>query len=337
MFIQMEDEIASSIAIQGAVWAGAKAMTVTSGPGFSLMMEHIGLAAMVETPCVFVDVQRGGPSTGLPTLPGQADMMQARWGSHGDYEIIALCPNSPQECYDLTIRAFNLAEEYRVPVMMMMDECVGHMTEKVVIPKADEIEVTERRYTTAKPGEYLPYLTDGNPVPPMAKAGDGHHFHVTGLTHDERGYPVMNADAQENCVRRLVDKIRKNADKIISLEESDIEDAEIIVVSYGITSRVAVRAIIKAREEGLKVGHIRLITAWPFPERRLRELASRVKAFIMPELNYGQMFYEMQRAIEGTAATYLVPHGGGTVHDPEVIYQNILDAAKRPQLKEVIR
>jgi len=337
MFIQMEDEIASSIAIQGAVWAGAKAMTVTSGPGFSLMMEHIGLAAMVETPCVFVDVQRGGPSTGLPTLPGQADMMQARWGSHGDYEIIALCPNSPQECYDLTIQAFNLAEEYRVPVMMMMDECVGHMTEKVVIPKAEDIEITERRYTTAKAGEYLPYLTDGNVAPPMAKAGDGYRFHVTGLTHDERGYPVMNADAQEKCVRRLVDKIRSNADKIVNLEESDIEDAEIIVVSYGITSRVAVRAILKAREEGLKVGHIRLITAWPFPERRLRELASRVKAFIMPELNYGQMFYEMQRAIEGTAATYLVPHGGGTVHDPEVIYQNILDAAKRPQLKEVIR
>jgi 2-oxoglutarate/2-oxoacid ferredoxin oxidoreductase subunit alpha len=337
MFIQMEDEIASSIAIQGAVWAGAKAMTVTSGPGFSLMMEHIGLAVMLETPCVFVDVQRGGPSTGLPTLPGQADMMQARWGSHGDYEIIALCPNSPQECYDLTIQAFNLAEEYRVPVMMMMDECVGHMTEKVVIPKAEDIEITERRYTTAKAGEYLPYLTDGNVAPPMAKAGDGYRFHVTGLTHDERGYPVMNADAQEKCVRRLVDKIRSNADKIVNLEESDIEDAEIIVVSYGITSRVAVRAILKAREEGLKVGHIRLITAWPFPERRLRELASRVKAFIMPELNYGQMFYEMQRAVSGMTDTYLVPHGGGTVHDPEIIYQKILEAAKRPQLKEVIR
>lgn len=335
MFIQMEDEIASSIAIQGAVWAGAKAMTVTSGPGFSLMMEHIGLAAMLETPCVFVDVQRGGPSTGLPTLPGQADMMQARWGSHGDYEIIALCPNSPQECYDLTIRAFNLAEEYRVPVMMMMDECVGHMTEKVVIPKADEIEIAARRYAKAKPGEYLPYKTQGNEVPPMVKAGDGHRFHVTGLTHDERGYPVMNADAQEKCVRRLVDKIRNNADKIISLEESDLEDADVVVVSYGITSRVAVRAIIKAREEGLKVGHIRLITAWPFPERRIRELSSRISAFIMPELNYGQMFFEMQRAIEGRAAAHLIPHGGGTVHDPEVIYQKIVEAAKRPELKEV--
>lgn len=326
-FIQMEDEIASSIAIQGAVWAGAKAMTVTSGPGFSLMMEHIGLAAMLETPCVFVNVQRGGPSTGLPTLPGQADMMQARWGSHGDYEIIALSPNSPQECYDLTIKAFNLAEEYRVPVMLMMDECVGHMTEKVIIPKAEEIEITERRYTNAKPGEYLPYLADESLVPPMAKAGDGYRFHVTGLTHDERGYPVMSAEAQEKCVRRLVEKIRKNADRIVSCEETDIEDAEVIVVSYGITSRVAIKAIEMAREEGLRVGHLRLITVWPFPERRVRELAERVKAFVMPELNYGQMFFEMQRVIEGKAKSYLVPHGGGTVHDPQVIYQKIKEAA----------
>jgi len=334
MFIQMEDEIASSIAIQGAVWAGAKAMTVTSGPGFSLMMEHVGLAVMLETPCVFINVQRGGPSTGLPTLPAQADMMQARWGSHGDYEIIALCPNSPQECYDLTIRAFNLAEEYRVPVMLMMDECVGHMTEKVVIPEADKIEVTERRYTDAKPGEYLPYRTNGGLVPPMAKAGDGHRFHVTGLTHDDRGYPVMNAEAQEMCVRRLVDKIRTSADKIISLEETGIEGADVIVVSYGITSRVTVKAIEMAKAEGIRVGHLRLITAWPFAENRIRELASRVKTFVMPELNYGQMFYELQRAVEGKAKTYLIPHGGGTVHDPEVICRKIVEAAKEQPAKE---
>jgi 2-oxoglutarate/2-oxoacid ferredoxin oxidoreductase subunit alpha len=334
MFIQMEDELASSIAIQGAVWGGAKAMTVTSGPGFSLMMEHIGLAVMLETPCVFVDVQRGGPSTGLPTLPGQADMMQARWGSHGDYEIIALCPNSPQECYDLTIRAFNLAEEYRVPVLLMMDECVGHMTEKVVIPKAEEIELTERQYTTAKPGEYLPYFVGDNSfVPAMVKAGDGHRFHITGLTHNEKGYPAMDASAQEKCVRRLVDKIRLNAEKIVSMEESYTEDADVIVVSYGITSRVAIRAIEIARAGGIKVGHLRLITAWPFAEKRIGELASHAKAFIMPELNYGQMFFEMQRALAGRAAAYLIPHGGGTVHEPEIIYRKILDAAKN--LKEV--
>jgi 2-oxoglutarate ferredoxin oxidoreductase subunit alpha len=334
MFIQMEDEIASSIAIQGAVWAGTKAMTVTSGPGFSLMMEHIGLAAMTETPCVFVDVQRSGPSTGLPTLPAQADMMQARWGSHGDYEIIALCPNSPQECYDLTIRAFNLAEEYRVPVMLMMDECVGHMTEKVVIPHADAIDITPRNYTKAKPGEYLPYETQGAMVPPMAKAGDGHRFHLTGLTHDERGYPAMNAEAQEKCVRRLVDKIRTNAEKIITLEESGIEGADVVVVSYGITSRVAVKAIDMAKAKGIRVGHLRLITVWPFPEKRIRELAESVPAFVMPELNYGQMFFEMQRVIEGKAKSFLIPHGGGTVHEPEVIFRKIVEAAQKASFKE---
>ena len=328
IFIQMEDEIASSIAIQGAVWAGAKAMTVTSGPGFSLMMEHIGLAAMLEAPSVFVDVQRGGPSTGLPTLPGQADMMQARWGSHGDYEIIAISPNSPQECFDLTILAFNLAEEYRVPVMFMMDECVGHMTEKVLIPPADQIEVTPRRFTTKKPGEYLPYMTDGDMVPEMVKAGDGYRFHVTGLTHDARGYPAMNADCQEKLVRRLVDKIRKNADKIIRIEEEDTEGAEVVVMSYGITSRVALRAIQMAKADGIKVGHLRLITVWPFPETRVRKLAERIKAFVLPELNYGQVFLELQRVVAGKTKSYLVPHGGGTVHQPEVIYQQIKEAAK---------
>lgn len=329
MFIQMEDEIASSITIQGAVWAGAKAMTVTSGPGFSLMMEHIGYAAMVETPCVFVNVQRGGPSTGLPTLPAQADMMQARWGSHGDYQIIALCPNSPQECFDLTIEAFNLAEEYRVPVMLMMDECVGHMTEKVLIPKAEDIEIVARRYTTQKPGDYLPYAAEPNGVPAMVKAGDGYRFHLTGLTHDERGYPAMNAEVQDQCLRRMVDKVKNSAERIIHLEETDTEDADVVVVSYGITSRVAVKAIQMAKADGIKVGHLRLITAWPFPEKRIRTLASHTKAFVFPELNLGQMFLEMQRVIEGAAACYALPHAGGTVHDPEVIYQKIVYAAKR--------
>ena len=337
IFIQMEDEIASSITIQGAVWAGAKAMTVTSGPGFSLMMEHIGLAAMMETPCVFVNVQRGGPSTGLPTLPAQADMMQARWGSHGDYEIIALSPNSPQECFDLTITAFNLAETYRVPVMMMLDECVGHMTEKVLIPKADEIDIVERNYTTAAPGEYLPYETKGEWVPPMVKSGDGHYFHMTGLTHDENGYPVMNADAQEKCVHRIINKIRNNADSIALTKEDDTEDAEVIVVSYGITSRVALKAITMAKKEGVRVGHIRLMTVWPFPETRIRQLADKGKIFVLPELNYGQVYLELQRVVEGRSPTHLVPHGGGTVHDPEVIYRKIMEAVRsRSQNKEVI-
>ena len=242
-FIQMEDELAASIALQGGVWGGAKAFTVTSGPGFSLMMEHIGYAAMTETPCVFVDVQRGGPSTGLPTLPAQADMMQARWGSHGDYEIIALCPNSPQECFDLTITAFNMAEEYRVPVMFMMDEVVGHMTEKVVIPPADQIEVVPRKHTKKSVEDYLPYSTNGDMVPEMAHAGEGYKFHVTGLTHDERGYPNMTPATQDKLVRRLQNKIRSAADRICLTEEVGLDNAEVVVVSYGITSRVAQRAI----------------------------------------------------------------------------------------------
>src|SRR4051812_9376016 len=245
-FIQMEDELAASIAIQGAVWGGAKAFTVTSGPGFSLMMEHIGYAAMTETPCVFIDVQRGGPSTGLPTLPAQADMMQARWGSHGDYGIIALCPNSPQECFDLTIKAFNLSERFRVPVMVMMDEVVGHMTEKVIIPEPDQIDVTPRRFTTKAPGDYLPYKANGDLVPDMVKAGDGYNFHVTGLTHDERGYPNMTVNVQDKLVKRLRDKIDLAQD-LACYDADGLEDADVVVLSYGITSRVARRAVEVAR------------------------------------------------------------------------------------------
>jgi len=326
MFIQMEDELASSIAIQGAVWGGAKAMTVTSGPGFSLMMEHIGLAVMTETPCVFVNVQRGGPSTGLPTLTGQADVMQARWGSHGDYEIIAISPDSPQECFDLMLDAFNLSERYRVPVMFMMDECVGHMTEKVVIPPAEEIMVEERHWTD-KPGlDYLPFAANANGVPDMTRAGEGHRIHVTGLTHDEKGYPVINAEAQEKLVRRLVEKIRLNAEDIIRIRERDLEGAEVVVLSYGITSRVAERAIVLAREQGVKVGSLRLVTLWPFPERRIRELAEQVGSFVVAEINYGQMFYEVERCAAGKAPVLLAPHGGGTVHSPEQILEKIMEA-----------
>jgi len=328
LFIQMEDELASSIAILGAAWAGAKAFTVTSGPGFSLMMEHIGLAAMTETPCVFVDVQRGGPSTGLPTLPGQADMMQARWGSHGDYQIIALCPNSPQECFDLMIDAFNLSERYRVPVLFMMDECVGHMTEKVLIPPADQLEIFPRRYTSLPPAEYRPFKPGPDQIPEMVKAGDGYRFHITGLTHDERGYPAMNWRAQDKLVRRLVEKIRNNVDHIVRYEERDVDDAEIVVVAYGITSRVALRALQMARAEGIRAGLHRPIVVWPFPEKRLRALAEKVKAFVVVEMNYGQMVYEVERYAAGKARTVLVEHGGGTVHDPEDVLQAIREVAR---------
>jgi 2-oxoglutarate ferredoxin oxidoreductase subunit alpha len=327
-FIQMEDELAASIAIQGAVWGGAKALTVTSGPGFSLMMEHIGYAVMTETPCVFVDVQRGGPSTGLPTLPSQSDMMQCRWGSHGDYEIIALCPNSPQECFDLAIEAFNLAEEFRVPVFLMMDEVVGHMTERVVIPPADQIEITPRRHTSLPPTDgYLPYAPGADLVPEMVHAGEGYNFHMTGMTHDERGYPNPSPAVQDRLVKRLRDKIRTHAGRIARHEEEGLEDAEVVVVSYGITSRVAQRALDLARKKGVKTGKFRLITVWPFPGERIAQLAGRVKALVVPELNLGQMVREVERAAAGKCRVISVPHAGGSVHRPEEILQQILEAA----------
>ncbi len=326
VFIQMEDELASSIAIAGAAWGGQKAMTVTSGPGFSLMMEHLGFAVMTETPCVFVNVQRGGPSTGLPTLPAQADMMQARWGSHGDYEIIAVSPNSPQECFDLTIKAFNLAEQYRVPTLVMMDECVGHMMERVVIPKPEEIDIYPRQYTTAAPGEYLPYAVEqGVLVPPMAKAGTGHRFHITGLTHDERGYPDMNAPAQALLLKRLTEKIKSNLESITDVVEDGIDGAEVVVVAYGITSRVVLPAIEQMRRKGRKVGLLRLRTVWPFPEHKIRAIAPNVKAFVVPELNLGQMVREVERCA-GPTRVISVPHAGGTVHSPSVIAQALAEA-----------
>jgi 2-oxoglutarate ferredoxin oxidoreductase subunit alpha len=327
-FIQMEDELAASIAIQGAVWGGAKALTVTSGPGFSLMMEHIGYGVITETPFVLIDVQRGGPSTGLPTMPAQADMMQARWGSHGDYEIIALAPSSPQECFDLAIRCFNLSEKYRTPVLLMMDECVGHMLERVVIPSADKIQIQPRRYTKKGPGEtYWPYsleeCQDGSLVPPLTKVGDGHYPHITGLTHDERGYPAMNAKAQASLLSRLTGKIRKNADDIITVEEDGTQGADVVVVSYGITARVCQPAIARARAEGHKVGFLRLVTVWPFAEKRIRELAERVSAFVVPEMNLGQIVREVERCSRDRTRVRSVTHAGGAVHDPEDIYKAI--------------
>jgi 2-oxoglutarate/2-oxoacid ferredoxin oxidoreductase subunit alpha len=328
LFIQMEDELAASIALQGMVWAGQKSFTVTSGPGYSLMMEHIGLAAMTETPCVFVDVQRGGPSTGLPTLPAQGDMMQARWGSHGDYLTIALCPSSPQECFDLTVKAFNLAEQFRVPVMFMMDECVGHMTEKVVIPEASQINLYPRRHTKKPPEQFNLYETGEDLVPEMAHAGEGYKVYVTGLTHDKRGYPLMNAQAQHELVTRLFEKIRRASDELTIVEEEGIEGADVVVVSYGITSRVAQRAIQMARDKGLKVGMLRLICVWPFPEHKIRDLAGKVKALVMPELNMGQIVYEVERCAGGQCKVIGVPHAGGTVHKPADILAAIERGAR---------
>jgi 2-oxoglutarate ferredoxin oxidoreductase subunit alpha len=328
VFIQMEDEIASMNAVLGASWAGVKAMTSTSGPGFSLMMENLGLGVMLETPCVLVNVQRAGPSTGLPTLAAQGDMMQARWGAHGHYEIIALVPDSPQEIFDLTILAFNLSEQYRVPVLVMTDEAVGHMSEKVVIPQINSKDLVDRPRPKVAPNKYLPYDSRQGLVPPMAIAGEGYRFHVTGLTHDDKGYPEMTAEAQDKLIRRLVDKIRLNTKDIIRYEEVNVEDAEVIVVSYGITARVARYAVQEARNEGIKAGLLRLITVWPFAEDRIRKLASKVKAFVVPEINYGQIVREVERCAAGKARARLVPHMGGSVHLPETILEVIREEAR---------
>ncbi len=331
VYIQMEDELASMNAILGASWAGQKAMTATSGPGFSLMMENLGLGIMMETPCVLVNVQRGGPSTGLPTLVGQGDMMQARYGSHGDYAIIALAPSSPQELFDLTIHAFNLAEIYRTPVLVMTDAEVGHMTEKVVIPPPDEIEIVPRRKPTTPPGDraYKPYYVEpGEWVSPMVAAGDGYRLHTTGLTHDERGYPATADDAaQWTLVQRLLDKIDKNRDEIIMLEEDQLDGAEVVVVSYGIAARTAIWPVQMAREEGIRVGMLRLVTVWPFPDEQIRDLAGRVGGIVVPEINMGQIVREVERCSAGQAQVISVPHPGGGIHNPQKVLNAIRKAA----------
>lgn len=323
MFIQMEDEIASSIAFQGAIWGGVKAMTVTSGPGLSLMMEHIGFAAMTECPCVFVDVQRAGPSTGLPTLPAQQDVMQVRWGSHGDYEIIALSPSTPQECFDLIVTAFNLAEKYRVPVFFMMEETVGHMLGKVQIPPADEIEVVERKLTERPVGDYEPFKVYDGDVPEMVRAGMGHRFHMTGLTHNEQGYPDMTEKAQDKLVRRLCNKIRDHVEEISMIETDQVEGSDVTIVSYGIVSRVVAYAAKKARAQGLKVGLVRLVTLWPFNDRVLREVSENTKAIIVVEMNLGQMKYVVERTTNSRVPIHHIGHAGGAIVEPESILEKI--------------
>ncbi len=321
VYIQMEDELASMAAILGASCGGMKTMTATSGPGLSLMLENIGLGIMLEIPCVVVNVQRGAPSTGLPTLVGQGDVMQARWGSHGDYEIIALAPSSVQEMFDFTVLAFNLAERYRTPVILLADEAVGHLTERVVIPPPEEIELWERPRPTVPPEEYLPYATDESLIPPMALAGEGYFVHMTGLTHDERGYPIINGEAHERLVRRLLDKIRKHAPEIIRYEEVLMDDAEVAVVSYGITARSALRAVREARRQGIRAGLLRLITVWPFPEDRIQELSQQVELFVVAEINQGQIRREVERTAAGQVPVTGVHKLGGTLITPDEILE----------------
>jgi 2-oxoglutarate ferredoxin oxidoreductase subunit alpha len=283
---------------------------------------------MTETPSVFVDVQRSGPSTGLPTQPAQQDVMQARWGSHGDYEIIALSPSSPQECFDHTVTAFNLAEKYRVPVMFMMDEITGHMLGKVIIPPADEISVVERQFTKRPPGEYQPYRIYDGDVPELARFGMGHKMHITGLTHDERGYPAMNAETQDTLVRRLCNKVLDHVEEISIYDADQVEGSDVTVVAYGITAGIASYAVRTARQQGLKVGMLHLTTLWPFNDRLFREIADNTKAVIFAELNLGQMVHEVRRACQGKVPVHLLDHAGGGIISPEVLIAKIVEVAR---------
>lgn len=313
-FIQMEDEIASISACIGASWAGAKSMTATSGPGFSLMQENIGFACMTETPLVIVNVMRSGPSTGQATKLGQGDIMQSRFGSHGDYEIIALSPNSVQEFFDLTIMAFNLSEKYRVPVIILADEEIGHIREKITIPK--KIKIINRK----KPKENDKIFFGKNA--PMPKFGDGFFVHVTGSTHKENGMrDVTTAEVHRKLVKHLLDKIYKNKDKIIRYEEKFTEDAEILIVSYGCSSRPSFLAVKKAREKGIKVGYFRAITIWPSPEKRLRELSEKIDKIILVEHSLRGYKPEIERIICKELIHF--PKIGGEIHTSEQILKMI--------------
>jgi len=337
-YIQMEDELGSIASVLGAAWAGRKAMTATSGPGFSLMMENYGLGLMTETPCVIVDVMRGGPSTGLPTMPAQGDVNQTRWGTHGDVGVVVYAPSSPQELFDFTIKAFNTAEKYRLPVIVLSDEIVSHMTEKVEIPPKEEIEIVDRKKPKDSPEDYLPFRPDDDLVPPMANAGEGYSIHVTGLTHDEKGHPSVNEETQNRLVPRLIDKIRKNVDDILEYEEYKTEDADMVIVAYGSVYRAAVEAVDMAREQCCNVGLLRPKTIWPFPEERIYDLAREgVDHFIVPEINFGQVVYEVERCVSGPAQTHLIPRVGGNVHTPEEIVDRIdeINRGEVPPFKEV--
>lgn len=325
-FIQMEDEIAAMAAVLGASWAGVKSMTATSGPGFSLMMENIGLGLCTETPCVVVNVQRAGPSTGLPTDGAQGDMMQARWGSHGDYEIIALAPSSAQEAFYQTITAFNLSEKYRLPVLVMTDAIVGHMSERVVIPEAKDLKIVSRPAPTGRKDRFKPFKPGPNGVAPMPAAGDGYNVHITGLTHDEKGYPVMTVEAQAEMMTRITDKIRNNLDDIVRTDRYRMDDAEIAIISYGASSRTGMAAVDEARKMGIKAGLLRLLTVWPFPVNQIQELVKQVKGFVTVEINLGQIHFEVERCVGGRVPTYLVGHAGGTIISPDRVIEVLKEA-----------
>ena len=326
VFVQMEDEIASMGAVIGASMGGVKAMTATSGPGFSLKQENLGYASQAEIPCVIINVMRGGPSTGMPTRPAQGDIMQARWGTHGDHPVIVLTPDSVAEIYSETIRAFSLSERLRVPVVVLYDEVVGHLIETVDLQPASKNQLFERKWATGDREDYLPYRADDDLIPPFPRPGDGYRTHTTGLTHDENGFPTQAHERVEAVIGRLLQKLDRHKDVIESFESIDCEDADVIVTAVGISARAAKTAVKTARKNGIKAGLFRPITLWPFPEDAFRKVSQKAKSVIVPEMNAGQLALELERFAPGKVSA-LTRYDGEHI-DPRQILARIEEVLK---------
>jgi len=323
VFVQMEDEIASMAAVLGASMGGVKSMTATSGPGFSLKQENIGYASLAEVPCVIINVMRGGPSTGMPTRPAQGDVMQSRWGTHGDHPIIVVTPSSVQEIFQQTIEAFNLSETYRVPVIVLYDEAIGHLVDTVDLPDQESVEIHDRKWASGPAEGFLPYQPDEDGIPPMPLPGDGYRTHTTGLTHLETGFPTQVPADVTRVISRLLDKIENHRDSIEQYELIHCDDAEILVVAFGISARASERAVNVARERGIKVGLMRPVTLWPFPERKLKELAGRVSHVLVPEMNAGQLILEIERLCPDTVTVAGINRFDGDPINPNEILTRI--------------
>jgi len=326
-FIQMEDEIASLGAVIGASLAGVKSMTATSGPGFSLMQENLGFAVITEVPCVIVNAMRGGPSTGLPTSPSQSDVMQARWGTHGDHPVIALCPSTVRECYDLTITAFNFSEKYRIPVILLVDEVVAHMREKVSLSDREGMTIFNRVKPTVPPEWYIPYEDNPRGVPAMAAFGDGYRYNVTGLTHDVRGFPTSRPDEVDPFIRRLFRKISQNFADLQIGEFYETDDADITIIAYGSVARSARRAVLDARARGVKVGLLKLNTLWPFMRTQVEQALKTSRIVIVPEMNMGQISREVKRVNRDGTKIFTINRVDGTIITPQEIMNRIKEVS----------
>ncbi|MCR4398319.1 MAG: 2-oxoacid:acceptor oxidoreductase subunit alpha [Firmicutes bacterium] len=323
-FIQMEDELASMGAVVGASLAGLKAMTATSGPGFSLKQENIGFAALAEVPCVIVDVQRVGPSTGMPTSPAQGDVMQARWGTHGDHPTVAFTPWSVSETFSLTVTCFNVAEELRTPVILLLDEVIGHMREKVVLPPPEAVTVVDRKKPAVPPGEgYSAYDPGDGDIPPLAAFGDGYRFHVTGLLHDRSGFPTNDPEEAAYLLNRICEKVERRRARLTMIESRDVHGADVVVVAYGCTARPASRAVRMAREAGIRAGLVRLITLWPFPREDVARLTAGARRILVPEMNLGQIVHEVESAVAGRIPVVHLGKVGGVLMTPEEIFEAV--------------